>query len=108
MAMSSFFSFYFSFRRPSLGWSSAAAQLTQVGLNLFCRAMDISLLADLVAKNKPFRLETASGRIFDVPHRDFINFSPRKTTLSIFYEENGEEHFALMPLLMVTSAMMKQ
>lgn len=70
--------------------------------------MDVSLLEDLIAKNKPFRIETASGRIFEIPHRDFMSFSLRKTTLSIFYEENGEEHFALVPLRTVTSAMVKQ
>jgi hypothetical protein len=70
--------------------------------------MDVSLLEDLISRNQPFRIETASGRVFEVPHRDFVSFSPRKTTLSIFYEENGEEHFALVPLLTVTSAMMKQ
>ncbi len=70
--------------------------------------MDASLLEDLIARNRPFRIETASGRVFEVPHRDFISFSPRKTTLSIFYEENGEEHFALVPLPTVTSAMVKQ
>jgi len=70
--------------------------------------MDVSLLEDLIARNKPFRIETASGRIFEVPHRDFMSFSLRKTTLSISYEESGEEHFALVPLLTVTSAMVKQ
>ncbi len=69
--------------------------------------MDVSLLEDLISKNRPFRIETASGRIFDVPHRDFISFSPRKTTLAIFFEESGEEHFAIVPLLTVTSAMAK-
>ena len=69
--------------------------------------MDPSLLEDLLAKNKPFRIETASGRVFEVPHRDFLSFSPRKTSLFISYEENNEEHFAIVPLLTVTSAMAK-
>lgn len=67
--------------------------------------MDASLLEDLIAKNKPFRIETASGRVFEIPHRDFINFTPKKTSLLIFYEEEGAEHFAIVPLLTVTSAM---
>ena len=70
--------------------------------------MDVSLLEDLIARNKPFRIETASGRVFEIPHRDFVNLSPKKTTLLIFYEENGDDHFALVPLLTVTAAMMKQ
>ena len=69
--------------------------------------MDASLLEELISKNKPFRIETASGRIFEVPHRDFLSFSRRRTSVAIFYEENGEEHFAIVPLLTVTSAMIR-
>jgi hypothetical protein len=65
--------------------------------------MDPSLLENLVRENKPFRVETASGRTFEVPHRDFISFSPRRTSVFISYEENGEEHFAIVPLLTVTA-----
>ena len=67
--------------------------------------MDVSLLEDLIAKNKPFRIETVSGRVFDVPHRDFLSFSPKKTSLLISFEEDGNEHFAIVPLLTVTAAM---
>lgn len=67
--------------------------------------MDVSLMQELIAKNKPFRVETASGRVFDVPHRDFVSFSKKKTTLIISYEEGGKEQFALVPLLTVTAAM---
>lgn len=67
--------------------------------------MDVSLMEDLIAKNKPFRVETASGRVFRVPHRDFVSFSPRKTSLIISFEEDGKENFALVPLLTVTAAM---
>jgi len=28
--------------------------------------MDASMLEELIAKNKPFRVETASGRVFEV------------------------------------------
>ncbi len=34
--------------------------------------MDASLVEELIAKNKPFKIETASGRVFEVPHRDLI------------------------------------
>src|SRR5438034_6937732 len=67
--------------------------------------MDASLLEELIAKNKPFKIETASGRLFEVPHRDFVSFSTRKTSLLISYEENGAEHFAIVPLLTITAAM---
>jgi hypothetical protein len=67
--------------------------------------MDLSLLEDLMAKNIPFRIETASGRVFNVPHRDFLSLSPKKTSVFISYEEDGIEHFAIVPLLTVTAAM---
>jgi hypothetical protein len=70
--------------------------------------VDAALLEDLISKNKPFRIETASGRIFDVPHRDFVSFSLKRTSLCVNFEENGEEHFAIVPLLTITSAMMKE
>jgi hypothetical protein len=67
--------------------------------------MDTSLIEELITKNKPFKIETASGRIFEVPHRDFVSFSTRKTSLIVSYDENGTEHFAIVPLLTITSAM---
>jgi hypothetical protein len=67
--------------------------------------MDVSLLEDLISKNKPFRIETASGRVFDVPHRYLLSFSPKKTSLLISFEDGGNEHFAMVPLLTVTAAM---
>ena len=67
--------------------------------------MDASLLEELIAKNKPFKVETASGRLFEVPHRDFVSFSTRKTSLIISYEENSAERFAIVPLLTITAAM---
>jgi len=69
--------------------------------------MDKSLVENLIASNKPFKIETASGRVFDVPHRDFVSFSRNKTAIFVSYDENGEEHFAIIPLLTVTSAMAK-
>jgi len=69
--------------------------------------MDASLLEDLISKNQPFRIETASGRVFDVPHRDFVSFSPKRTSIFVSFEEDGEEHFAVVPLLTVTAAMTK-
>jgi len=67
--------------------------------------MDASLLEELIVSNKPFKIETASGRVFEVPHRDFVSFSTRKTALFISYEENGAELFAIVPLLTITAAM---
>jgi hypothetical protein len=69
--------------------------------------MDVSLIEGLISENKPFRIETASGRVFDVRHRDFLSFSPRKTSLVISFEEGGNEHIAIVPLLTVTAAMVR-
>jgi len=69
--------------------------------------MDASLVEDLIAANKPFRIETASGRVFEIPHRDFVSFSRKKTALIVSYEENGEDHIAIVPLLTVTSTIAK-
>ncbi|MBL9153390.1 MAG: hypothetical protein JNK37_12930 [Verrucomicrobiales bacterium] len=66
--------------------------------------MDKTLLEELIEANQPFRIETAAGRVFEIPHRDFVAFSPRKTALFVFYEENDEEHYAIVPLLTITSA----
>ena len=65
--------------------------------------MDASLVEELSAKNKPFKIETVSRRVFEVPHRDFVSFSTRKKSLIISYEENGTEHFAIVPLLPITA-----
>ena len=67
--------------------------------------MEAKLIQELIDKNQPFRIETAAGRTFEVPHRDFINLSPKRTSLFIWYQENGDEHFAIVPLLTISSAM---
>lgn len=67
--------------------------------------MDASLVEELIATNRPFKIETALGRVFEVPHRNFVSFSTRKTSLIISYEDNRAEHFAIVPLLTITAAM---
>src|SRR6266446_9170422 len=67
--------------------------------------MDAALIEELITKNKPLKIETASGQVFEVPHRDFVSFSTRKTSLIVSYEENGTEHFAIVPLLTIADAM---
>lgn len=66
--------------------------------------MDKTFLEELIESNQPFRVETAAGRVFEIPHRDFVSFSPKKTALIVSYEENDDEHFAIVPLLTITSA----
>lgn len=66
--------------------------------------MDKSLLEGLIEGNRPFHIETAAGRVHEIPHRDFVSFSPRKTSLLVWFVEDGEERFAIVPLLTITSA----
>jgi hypothetical protein len=67
--------------------------------------MEAKLIQDLMEKNNPFRIEAADGRAFEVPCHYLISWSPKRTSLTIAYEENGDEHFAIVPLLTITSAM---
>lgn len=65
--------------------------------------MDSSPVQEMIDRHQPFEIETASGRRFQVPHPDFVHFSPRRTSLFVFWEDDGEEHFAIVPLLTITS-----
>jgi hypothetical protein len=86
-------------------FQAAESVLLQIiGRSRNLASMDPSLLKDLIGRGQPLRIETASGQAFEVRHRDFIAFSPRQTLLLIWFEENEEEHFALVPLLTVTAA----
>ena len=69
--------------------------------------MDASLIEKLVSRSQPLSIETAPGRVFEAPRRDSMSFSPRRKSISIFFEEDGEESFAIVPLLTVTGAMTK-
>lgn len=82
-------------------------RLANADLKAKLNPVDSSLIEDLIKENKPFQIETASGRIFDIPHRDFISFSRKKTAVIISYEKDGEDHIAIVPLLTVTSTMAK-
>lgn len=67
--------------------------------------MHSKLIQELIEKNEPFRIETAAGRVFEIPHRGFVNLSPTKGSLFIWHQQNGDDHFAIVPLLTITSAM---
>jgi len=67
-----------------------------------CR-MDAGLVEEVIATNQPFRIKTAGGDTYEVPHRDFVSFSARRTTLIVSFESGGKERIAYIPLLTVTS-----
>ena len=70
--------------------------------------MDASLLKKLIDKGKPVRIETASGETYEVRNRHCVAFSPKNTSMVVLYEANGEDNFALLPLLTVTAAVVKE
>ena len=82
-------------------------RLRRCGCGVSGSGVDSTLIEDLIEANKPFRVETAAGRVFDIPHRDFVSFSRKRTSLIISYDENGEDHIAIVPLLTITSTMAK-
>ena len=41
--------------------------------------------------------------VYEVPHRDFVSFTRRRTTLVVNFERDDEEKVAYVPLLTVTS-----
>lgn len=61
--------------------------------------MDASFIERAIETNRPFRIKTAGGDVYEVPHRDFISFSSKKTTVIVSLEKNGREDIALFPLL---------
>lgn len=65
--------------------------------------MDSTFVNRAIETNRPFLVRTASGHHYAVPHRDFISFSPKRTTLLISFMNDGREDVAFVPLLTVTA-----
>lgn len=65
--------------------------------------MDFQFVEKALETNRPFVVHTASGKSYEVPHRDFVSFSTKRTTMIISYMEGEKEQIAYVPLLTVTS-----
>jgi len=65
--------------------------------------MDASFIKEAIESNRPFLIRTAGGDTYEVPHRDFIAFSRKRTVVSVSIERDGEEEVAYIPLLTITS-----
>jgi len=65
--------------------------------------MGAGIIDQAIETNGPFRIKTASGDVYEVPHRDFVAFTARKTTLVVNYERDGNEEIAWIPLLTIAS-----
>ena len=65
--------------------------------------MDAEFLAKAIETNRTFLIRTAAGDTYEVPHRDFLSFSARRTTVMISFERDGREQIAYVPLLTITS-----
>ncbi len=65
--------------------------------------MNASIIEQVIETNGPFRIKTAAGDVYEVPHRDFVAFTARRTTLVVNFERDGKEKIAWIPLLTITS-----
>ena len=65
--------------------------------------MVVEFVERAIESNRPFTIETAEGDTYEVPHRDFISFSAKKTTVIVSFERNGKEDVAYIPLLTISS-----
>lgn len=65
--------------------------------------MDASLVQQMIERNRPFDIKTAAGDTYHVPHRDFISFSSKKTTVYVSYVEHENQRLAYIPLLTITA-----
>lgn len=65
--------------------------------------MDVSFIEKAIESNRPFIIRTAGGEAYEVPHRDFISFSAKRTTVIVSFEKDGKEEVAYIPLLTVSS-----
>ena len=65
--------------------------------------VDATFVEKAIETNRPFTIKTATGDAYLVPHRDFISFSARKTTVILSFEKEGAEEVAYIPLLTITS-----
>ena len=65
--------------------------------------MNAGIIDQVIETNGPFRIKTASGDVYEIPHRDFIAFTARKTTLVVNFERDGKEEIEWIPLLTITS-----
>lgn len=65
--------------------------------------MDARHIEKAIETNRPFRIKTAGGDTYEVPHRDFIAWSPKRTTVIVTFEKDGRDDVAFIPLLTISS-----
>lgn len=65
--------------------------------------MTAGMIEKVIETNRPFQIRTATGDEYRIPHRDFIAFTAKKTTLVVNFERDGKEEIAWIPLLTITS-----
>ncbi|HWB05099.1 MAG TPA: hypothetical protein VG796_18860 [Verrucomicrobiales bacterium] len=57
-------------------------------------------LEAVIEEGAPFTLRLADGRLYQVPHRDYISLPPKNATVAVVYEDDGTVH--VLPLLTMT------
>ncbi len=65
--------------------------------------MNATIIEKVIETNGPFRIKTVAGDVYEVPHRDFVAFTAKKTTLVVNFECKEKEEIAWIPLLTITS-----
>jgi len=65
--------------------------------------VDKGILQQAVESGFGFTIKTAGGDSYQIPHRDFIAFTPKRTVAIVAVEADGEEKIAYIPLLTISS-----
>ena len=53
----------------------------------------------MIDSGRPFKIMMADGKVYDVPHRDYISLPPRGTYATIY---DDEERFFILPFRTMT------
>ena len=61
--------------------------------------MTVENLRTAIETNRPFRIQMADGREYEVPHRDFVAFTRKGTSLVLVTDD---DRFQVLPLLTMT------
>ena len=66
--------------------------------------MNISQIEQAVERGLPFKLKTADGDEFHVPHPDYIFLPPKSGAMRTYVMVHNDKGFAsILPLLTITS-----
>ena len=66
--------------------------------------MELAVVKSLAAARpfRPFKLVMPSDRMIEVPHPDFISFSPTGVSVIVWHEDGGADHIDLRLVVSAT------